>query len=243
MRRQSRQSRLIVHDQLPGVRRIQHVFGIFLRHLRQLTLQRLDPCAFLQRQVRARLPEISDGLIQKSAMDSREPATRRRLRDGAQTQPEFRVERNLGKKSGHLGQHRVVRLPQFGAVGDRLQMGHFRPGDRQFLGRAFEREERVVIRELGNLARPDGRDAGLGVRDTRLDVRPDMFGRELGPTDVKGWIEKRMGSHGQADTRTPHPDGRKRCSALPHAMRSCYHAYATSPETCRREAGTAGTSW
>jgi hypothetical protein len=75
--RQSGESRLVFHDELPAVGRIEDVFGIFLGDLREFTLQRFEPRTFVRWQVRARLTKIRDRLIEESAVDARERFRRR----------------------------------------------------------------------------------------------------------------------------------------------------------------------
>ena len=58
------QSVLVLNQKLPGVRRVQHVFRILLRQLRQFRLQRFEPRPGVGRQIGSGLAKIRQSLMQ-----------------------------------------------------------------------------------------------------------------------------------------------------------------------------------
>ena len=137
--RQTAQPRRIVGHQLPGVGRIQHVLGIFLRELREFSLQGFQPRPLRLRQVRAGLAEIGYGLVQKTPVDAGQSFGGRRRRHRLESRPQSRVEGDPRIKGRNCREQRVVCLAQRRGVGHRLQVGDLAPGKRQLLGGLLQR--------------------------------------------------------------------------------------------------------
>ena len=175
MRREAGQPCFILDDQLPGVRGIEHILGIFLRQLRELALDRLDPGPLLRRQIGARLPELRHGLVAEPTVDAGQLPARRGLGHEAQPPPEFGVQRDLGIKRRDLRQHRIVRLAQGGRVGDRLEMRDLAPRRGQFLRRPLQGKKGARVGQPGRILRRDRVNRRLGAAQRHLDVRADVF--------------------------------------------------------------------
>jgi hypothetical protein len=190
----ARESRLVVHDELPGVRRVEHVVGVALRQLRELGLERLEPRPALRGQVGARLAELGEGLAHEPRPHGREARGPGRRGEGLELGPEGGPQRDAGAERGHLREHPVVGLAQVRRIRDGLNVRDPVPGPVQRVGRLVEREEGVLEGE-GALERLHRYERGLGPRDRRVDRRLHEVRPQRGPPDAEGRVEEGVFGH------------------------------------------------
>ena len=71
-------------------------------------------------------------------------------------------------------------------------MSHESPGAGELISRRFQREHRGLKCHPPAVCPRHGIEFFFGSRECFRDICLDMFGRKLGPTDVKILVEKRV---------------------------------------------------
>ena len=100
------------HVELPRGGRIQHILAELLLRLNQLDLELLQPGLVPGREVRARAPELEQGLVQMAAPDPLQPARLRGRGEGLHPIPERGVQGQSGPERRYLGEDGVVGVAQ-----------------------------------------------------------------------------------------------------------------------------------
>jgi hypothetical protein len=115
------------------------MLGVLLRQLRELGLERCDALLFRWRQIRARLTEIGERLLDKASPHWIEFHHFGAFTIGLEHFPQPAIERNRRVKISHFRQHLVERLALSRIVAHRVEMIQTTPAAAQFFGRVFKR--------------------------------------------------------------------------------------------------------
>lgn len=192
--RQSGKLSLFGDKYFPCIGGIEAIFGVFLGELGKLLLDFADCILLLGWQIGALFAEIGEGFLDMPPLVGVEGLEIDALSGGAESLPDSGVEGDVGEELGDCGQHGVIGGPQFGAIGDAVEVANETPSVIERLGGGLKGgKARLVVQRFIGLERfCEGIDRALRSLQGVLDIGLNCRGTEGGPGDFKILCEEGM---------------------------------------------------